>query len=317
MPIREPHFSILVPRLLSGKVILFLGAGVNQFTRAQGVTWTPGKTLPNGSELSRFLARGCAYTEGDQDDLLRVAQYMALVEGSAPLYESLRGLFDVDYPSTPLHDLIAQLPKLLRDAKSLRGYPLIITTNYDDVLERTLTRAGESYDVVFYAADGEHRGKFWHVPPSGAPILVEKPNEYQGVSPSERTVILKIHGNVDRKEAERDSYVVTEDHYIDYLTRTDVATLVPAMLAKAMNTSHFLFLGYGLRDWNLRVILHRMWGQRRLSYTSWAVQLGAKPLDQRFWAARGVEVIDADLGAYVSELSQRCKAATTGAAVNG
>jgi hypothetical protein len=32
-----------------------------------------------------------------------------------------------------------------------------------------------------------------------------------------RPVILKIHGAVDRVELERDSYVITEDHYIDEL----------------------------------------------------------------------------------------------------
>ena len=40
-------------------------------------------------------------------------------------------------------------------------------------------------------------------------------------------MILKIHGAVDRVDAERDSYVITEDHYIDYLTRTDISNLMP------------------------------------------------------------------------------------------
>ena len=39
-------------------------------------------------------------------------------------------------------------------------------------------------------------------------------------------MILKIHGAIDRAgpEAEWDSYVITEDHYIDYLTRTEIRT---------------------------------------------------------------------------------------------
>ena len=32
---------------------------------------------------------------------------------------------------------------------------------------------------------------------------------------------MKIHGAVDRAEPDRDSYVITEDHYIDYLTKTE------------------------------------------------------------------------------------------------
>jgi len=75
------------------------------------------------------------------------------------------------------------------------------------------------------------------------------------------TVILKIHGAVDRADDERDSFVITQDHYTAYLTRTDIASLIPVPLAAKLKKSHLLFLDYGLRDWNLRVILHRIWGE--------------------------------------------------------
>ena len=93
--------------------------------------------------------------------------------------------------------------------------------------------------------------------------------------PDERTVILKMHGAVDRAnpDATWDSYVITEDHYIEYLARTDIANLVPVTLAAKLRRSHFLFLGYSMRDWNLRVILHRIWGEQKLKYKSWAIQL--------------------------------------------
>ena len=59
--------------------------------------------------------------------------------------------------------------------------------------------------------------------------------------------------------------MITEDHYIDYLTKTDIGELLPAeLLGQARRESHFLFLGYSMRDWNLRVILHRIWGQQAL-----------------------------------------------------
>src|SRR6266496_3056587 len=123
-------------------------------------------------------------------------------------------------------------------------------------------RPGEPFDLVCYIAEGDHRGKFAHWPPEGEPTLIEVPNEYEKLRPGEQSVILKIHGAIDRAgpEAEWDSYVITEDHYIDYLTRTEIQNLVPVMLAMQLRRSHFLFLGYSMRDWNLRVILHRIWG---------------------------------------------------------
>jgi SIR2-like domain len=84
--------------------------------------------------------------------------------------------------------------------------------------------------------------------------------------------------------------LVTEDHYIDYLSRTDISELVPAKLAATLRRSHFLFLGYSLSDWNPRVILHRIWGDQKLTYNSWAIQLEPKELDQKFWQKRGVEL---------------------------
>ena len=105
-------------------------------------------------------------------------------------------------------------------------------------------------------------------------------------------MILKIHGAIDRLHPERDSYVITEDNYIDYLTRTDVSTLMPVTLGAKLRHSHFLFLGYSMRDWNLRVMPHRIWAEQSRSYKSWAIQLDPNPIDEEFWHRRGVDVLD-------------------------
>ena len=41
---------------------------------------------------------------------------------------------------------------------------VILTTNYDDLLERALEEAGEPYDLITYIASGpaEYRGRFMH-----------------------------------------------------------------------------------------------------------------------------------------------------------
>jgi hypothetical protein len=231
----------------------------------------------------------------------------------------LREVFNVDYPLTPLHEFFASLPKVLREKGSISPYQLIITTNYDDVLERAFTDAGEPFDVVTYMADGEDSGKFFHRLPSGEENPIEKPNEYHLLPilaagrTVQRPVIFKIHGTVDRNEVERDkverdSYVITEDHYIDYLSRSDISNLIPKALVNKLRASHFLFLGYGLRDWNLRVILRRLWGERKLSYKSWAIQLDPHPLDRVFWDKRDVEIHSVPLEKYIEALRARVSA---------
>jgi SIR2-like domain len=302
-PRLDAHYRMVLRALADGRVVPLLGAGVNRCGRADGVGWNPGRYAPDGTELARHLARYAAYPEQSPADLVRVSQYVAVMLGSGPLYEELRELFDVDYPPTPIHRFLATLPGELRARGLQPRNQLVITTNYDDALERAFTDAGEPFDLVTYVAVGEHAGSFLHYPPDAEPVLIEIPNEYRALSLDRRTVILKLHGAVDRENPERDSYVITEDHYIDYLTRTELAGLLPVTLAAKLRRSHFLFLGYSLRDWNLRVILHRIWGEQRLRYRSWAVQLDPEEIDCRFWEAREVDIFDVELEEYVDALT--------------
>lgn len=307
MPL-APHLQLVANSIRDGRVIPFLGAGVNLCGRPQGSSFERGRYLPSGGELARYLAQEFGYPPDESVDLVRVSQYAATAIGYGPLYEKLRALFDSDYPPTALHTMLASMPILLR----ARGYPvrpqLIVTTNYDDALENAFRAVDEPFDLVSYVADGEDRGKFLHTSPAGVVALIERPNEYRGLSLEERGVILKIHGAVDRGDAERDSYVITEDHYIDFLTRTDISNLIPVVLAAKLRRSNFLFLGYSLRDWNLRVILHRIWGERQLSWKSWAVLLDPHPVEQAYWRTRGVDLIDMRLEEYTVQLTAALEA---------
>jgi SIR2-like domain len=107
---------------------------------------------------------------------------------------------------------------------------------------------------------------------------------------------------------EWESFVVTEDDYIDYLAQSEIASVVPVALAARLRRSHFLFLGYTMEDWNLRVVLNRLWGDEPLSYRSWAVQPAPKPLEREFWRHRDVDVLEAPLGDYVSALGRYLEA---------
>lgn len=300
------HYFRVIQALVEGRVVPLLGAGVNLCGRSN--PWQVGQTLPNGGELAKYLAEKFLYPPSETLDLVRVSQYAAVKMGSGELYEKLRILFDADYPPTSLHQFLAKLPSTLRAKGYSAQYQLIVTTNYDDVLERSFEALNEPIDVVSYIADGAHRGSFLHWPPNEEPRLIEKPNEYIDLSLDQRTVILKIHGEIDRSNPDRDSYVITEDHYIDFLTRTDIGNLLPVNLAVKLRRSHFLFLGYGLRDWNLRVILHRIWGEQKLSYKSWAVQLNPDDLDCEFWQKRDVEIYNIPLEDYVAEVNSRLDA---------
>ncbi len=308
--VSETHYKLVTRGILDGRVVPFLGAGVNLCGRPPDTAWKQGEYYPSGMELAAHLAKRFDYPPEEDQDLDRVADYVAIMAGSGPLYETLHELFDADYPPTVLHKFLADIPTIRREQELPQRHQLIVTTNYDDAMERALDAEGEPYDLVSYCADGDFRGKFlhWaHGEDEARPI--ERPNEYADISLDERTVILKIHGLVDRKTLaqEFDSYVITQDHYIDYLARYELSSLIPVTLAAKLKKSHFLFLGYAMRDFNLKVILRRMWGEQKLSYKSWAVQLNPSPLDQELARARGVDIVDVRLEEYAAELEERVR----------
>lgn len=278
----DDHLRDVVETMLSGRLVPVLGTDV--------------------ADLTVRLSERFAYPL-ETPELPRVAQYVAVMKGLGPLHDELHALLETDAPPTSVHRFFASLPPLLR----ARGAPhqLLVTTSYDLALEQAFLDAGEEFDVVSYIAEGRNRGKFCHIDPEGNGTLIELPNEYATeLSLERRTVILKLHGQVDRTtERAWESFVVTEDHYIEYLAQAEVGTVIPVALAAKLRRSHFLFLGYSLGDWNLRLLLYRLWGDQPLAYRSWAVQHEPRPFELAFWQRQGVDVIDVPLERYVDTLS--------------
>ena len=135
--------------------------------------------------------------------------------------------------------------------------------------------------------------------------MVEEPNSYTGLALEERSVLLKIHGQVDRGGTrEHESFAVSEDDHIDYLAGVEASGTVPVQIAARLRRSHLLFLGYAVDDWSLRVFLRRVWGHDRLAYRSWAVQSAAETLARELWRERGVEAYDVGLEGYSEQLAR-------------
>src|SRR5262249_13875841 len=74
-----------------------------------------------------------------------------------------------------------------------------------------------------------------------------------------------------RPEREWESFVVSEDDHIDHLAQAEISIVVPVAVAARLRRSHFLFLGYPLHEWSLRVFLHPVSGRERVGYRSLAI----------------------------------------------
>ncbi|HEY6888206.1 MAG TPA: SIR2 family protein [Solirubrobacter sp.] len=300
------HFEKVIHYLANGELVPLLGAGVNVCDRQAAEVYEQGRNLPSGSELSELLASEYAYPADrtDRKDLIRVAQFaqaqLRHSDEEHRLRDTLHRVFRAQYGPTSVHRFLAGVPG------RTSAHVLVLTTNYDDALEQAFDDAGEPYSVIFYRASRQGRCWLRHGEETEAKVIA-RPERYTGVSLHERSVILKVHGAVDRRERRsfNDSYVVSEDHYIDFLASTRLETLVPKGLLVPLLNSALLFLGYRLRDWNLRVILHELWNSRDFEYPAWAVHRDVDEVDAAIWRSRNVSLFDVELCAYVEELSAR------------
>ncbi len=298
-------YELIAEHLLSGKIVPVLGAGANLGYRPPDVRYQRrGRYLPSGKELAKELARFGHYPRADVHDLdlARVSQYVVAKLDEDSLKDELHDVFAADYPPTRLHHFLARLARHTREAGAARECMLLMTTNYDDALEQAFRDVGEPYDLVTYINVEEGRGLFRHIPFEGKPAVIWKPNEYTDLPLGRRTVIAKIHGAVDRLNGE-DSFVITEDDYVDYITRADIAHLFPITLAHKIKKSHFLFLGYSLRDWNFRVMLYRLrkGGTKR---QSWAIEADPDPVDRVTWPVRRVDILPVRVENFVAAIEQ-------------
>ena len=98
--------------------------------------------------------------------------------------------------------------------------------------------------------------------------------------------------------------MVSEDDYIDYLAHGGIDGL-PVTLAAKLRHSHFLFLGYGANEWTFRVFLHRLWGEERARYRSWAVAPNPDPFARELWRHLDVDLLDIPLTEYLENLEDR------------
>ena len=277
--------SEILRALLSGRVVPVLGLAAAQ-------------------ELARRLGESFDVPASVGGSLGRVTQYVAAMQGLGPLHDELHAMCGVDEEPHAVHRLLARLPALLRE----RGAPhqVIVTTAFDRCVERAFADAGEELDVVTYIAEGPLRGRFLHSPPGAEPRTVDVPNAYADISLERRTVLLRLRGLADAG-ADRtwESLVVTEDDHIDYPGPGDLEAVIPVTLNARLRRSHFLFLGYDLADWNLRLMAARLRGAHAAAYASWAVCAAPSALELAFWRRLDVQAVEVDENAFASLLDGR------------
>lgn len=295
-------YGTISDALQGGLLVAFLGSAASAVYRPSAEEeWSLGKSfLPFGFELAKDLATAGSFPNtGEKPDLPLVASYYASVSGDIRLLKHrLRKAFNVNCQPGMLHRLLAAIKQPL----------LIVTTNYDDMMERAL--GDRPYHLV---VDRGKKGVVWvrrsdgKVGDINANKLTQEFQECKAFV--EHPIIYKLHGCLDRHNEKNDHFLITEQDYVDFLGRS--TPLVPQYLWNRMAEKNFLFLGYSLIDWNVRVLLRKLRNPFNSSAVeerrSWAIIRNPGIADETIWSKHGVEMFNCDLQIFTERLVEQMK----------
>jgi hypothetical protein len=260
--------------------ILFLGAGVHAPPPdGSAYVYPPEVRPPVGAGLSRELARACSLAERfpdeDPENLQRVSLFFEIARSRRQLVDAIQSAVQLGKQPSPVLRGLAEL-----------DFPLVITTNYDQLFESALMAAGKQPRVAVYTPQ------------------LEPTVDYRDPS-AKSPVMFKIHGDVGRLE----TLVVTDEDYIQFVLRMsnkDPYDPVPLTLKFYLTGWTTLFVGYSLLDYNLRLLFKTLrWKMDSANVPDmYSVDFRPDPLIFDVWdnQRRYVKFIAEDVGAFVPKL---------------
>jgi len=218
----DKDWNILIKAIRNQRCTPFLGAGA-----CFG-------TLPLGGDIARKWAAEHEYPFDDSFNLIKVAQFLAVEsypmfpkDEIVQMFKDMDASPDFSRENEP-HRVLADLP-----------LPVYLTTNYDDFMTRALSRQHR---------DPKREICRWNTLARNIPSRFDDGYEPTPANP----VVFHLHGHTELPS----SIVLTEDDYFDFLVNVSrEPLLIPPRIQKALTETSVLFIGYGLADWNFRVLL--------------------------------------------------------------
>ena len=219
----------LLDRITKGQCTPFLGAGASA------------PILPLGGELSEILAKDFGYPLDDSADLASVSQWLAYTRDLPWAKDHVckvitdciltKGKPAFGNPGE-IYSVLARLP-----------LPMYLTTNYDTFM----------IDALHWAKENNHRASIlpkseycrWHKDLRTEALPIVDPSVQE-------PLVFHMHGCLDAPS----SLVLTEEDYEDFIVELTVNNnkLLPHRIMRAISDTALLFVGYGLRDWNFKVL---------------------------------------------------------------
>jgi hypothetical protein len=252
-------------------------------------------------EYAQLLAYEKVERAGLDEDLKRVA---IVNLPRVALHFGLKAKWDYPFIKRQLESILleegADPSKLLA---TLAGLPLkmIVTTNYDRLMEKALDTAGTPYLVVVQPIEGFNT--------AAGRTRVAELAKFDGL------ILYKFHGEFgdngpgatagDRSPSPR--IILTEEDYIEFLSVLGKDGAVPNLITERLADNTLLFLGYSLEDWDFRT-MHKILIDRLVKHsqrTSFAIQKDPPEFWVRYWESKKVLIYNVDLYDFADQLKER------------
>jgi hypothetical protein len=283
-PKTDDVVKMVASDVINKRCILFLGAGAHAPPPDQSRFKYPAEQCPpTSAALSRLLAADCGLSETfpneDPSNLQRVALFYEIKRSRRQLVDAVKGAAQTGKRPSPMLRALADL-----------GFPLVITTNYDQLFERALRDAGKDPRVAVYTPE------------------LEPTVNYPDPPTPEEPIVFKIHGDILHPE----SVVLTDEDYIQFVLRMsnkDPYDPIPLTLKYHLTSWTTLFVGYSLLDYNLRLLFKTLrWRIDSASIPDmYSIDYHPDPLIFDVWhnQRRYVKIIAEDVWAFVPRLYER------------
>ena len=246
----------------------------------------------------------CPALSGDRT---AVASFIIRRYGHRELWKQVRAAIQTSATApSVIHRFIAALPGFLRQ-QGKSGQLCIITTNYDTLMERALTEAGEAFHQLYYVNDGgDGMGCFRERLPDGAIRQVEKPENLRHHRSSAH-LLVKLNGGISYYGDLEEQVSIDGAHFERLAAR--VPAILPRFLWTELMRRSLLFLGHGLAEPDVRALIECSAGNER-TVRAWAVQkrpsgrklLPAWQASVEHWRGFGLKVLETDLERFCAAL---------------
>lgn len=235
----------------NSNLIFFIGAGISRLSN-----------YPQWGELvDRYYSKlygGHKKDKYSSDEYLRIPQIFYDVEGDKAYDEVLRDVFSVERETNSIHEKILAMNPVH-----------IITTNYDNLIEKACSKRGQYLNVISSDKD----------------IATATSSRY----------LLKVHG--DFRKGYEGRYVVLKES--DYMNYEQNFPLISNLMKTLMSTHTIVFIGYSLSDYNINSLLNWVRQLQEEEYNKpFFIRGDHKPVEEKtakYYENRGLRIIDTSL----------------------